>query len=223
MERTYMVTEICPHCENEINMFWNTDEMGFKAFCPVCGERLMLCDECMHRTGELINDCDYCSKSDSCRFNRKDNQVEMNVVLDKGAYLPNRAHEEDAGLDLFAPYDFDVPKSYGNDDAGVVRIGFAVVDTGVHVELPKDTVGMIKSKSGLNINRGLITEGVIDEGYTGSICVKIYNLTENGFRFSKGDKIAQLVILPIVKPRLNIVTELKKTDRGNGGFGSTGK
>lgn len=65
-QRTYIVTELCPHCENEIEMRWDTDTLGFKAFCPVCGQRLMLCDECQHSgTG----DCDYCSETDSCRYN----------------------------------------------------------------------------------------------------------------------------------------------------------
>lgn len=63
--RTYTVTEMCPHCESEIEMRWNTDTQGFKAFCPVCGDRLMLCDEC-HQLG---GGCDYDSKTDSCRLN----------------------------------------------------------------------------------------------------------------------------------------------------------
>lgn len=66
-ERTYIVTEMCPHCESEIEMRWNTDSQGFKAFCPVCGERLMLCDECRHTDGML--GCDYDSQLDCCRNN----------------------------------------------------------------------------------------------------------------------------------------------------------
>ena len=67
-DRTYIVTELCPHCDNEIEMTWNTDELGYKAFCPVCGKRLMLCDECRHTEG--VGGCDYDSGSDTCRFNR---------------------------------------------------------------------------------------------------------------------------------------------------------
>lgn len=63
-DRTYIVTEFCPHCESEIEMRWNVDERGFKAFCPVCGKRLMLCDECHQE-----DYCDYDSKTDSCRYN----------------------------------------------------------------------------------------------------------------------------------------------------------
>ena len=66
-ERTYIVTEYCPHCENEIEMRWDTDTRGFKAFCPVCGKRLMLCDECQH-TGKA-GGCDYNSETGFCRYN----------------------------------------------------------------------------------------------------------------------------------------------------------
>lgn len=68
-ERTYVVTEPCPHCGNEIEMRWNTDADGFKAFCPVCGKRLMLCDECIH--AEDYRGCDYNSASDSCYRNEE--------------------------------------------------------------------------------------------------------------------------------------------------------
>lgn len=71
-DRTFIVTEICPHCESEIQMRWNTDERGFKAFCPVCGKRLMLCDECRHTPDEKCPDggiCDYNGQTDSCRHN----------------------------------------------------------------------------------------------------------------------------------------------------------
>ncbi|MDE7244129.1 MAG: helix-turn-helix transcriptional regulator [Oscillospiraceae bacterium] len=64
-ERTFTVTEFCPHCETEIEMRWDTDKQGFKAFCPSCGQRLMLCDEC-HQLG---GGCDYSSDTDSCKFN----------------------------------------------------------------------------------------------------------------------------------------------------------
>jgi hypothetical protein len=67
-DRTYIVTEVCPHCENEIEMRWDTDAYGFKAFCPVCGKRLMLCDECRHIPGGA-GICDYSSQTDTCRRN----------------------------------------------------------------------------------------------------------------------------------------------------------
>ena len=136
----------------------------------------------------------------------------MKIVLDKGATMPTRAHESDAGLDLYAR------------ERMPIRAGDSYFfDTGVHIELPTGTTGFIKSKSGLNKNHGLICDGVIDVGYTGSIGVKLYNLSGKSYIVEKGDKIAQLVILPILTPELELVDELSSTERGNGGFGSTGR
>lgn len=146
----------------------------------------------------------------------------IKVKLDNGALIPTRAHEDDAGLDLFSPHDVVVPGSrclHLSD----VQIGSAVIDTGVHVEIPKGYVGFIKSKSGLNVNHGLTAEGVIDAGYTGSIRVKLYNHNIKDYSVRRWDKIAQLVILPIITPGIEIVDELEDTERGNGGFGSTGR
>lgn len=136
----------------------------------------------------------------------------MKIKLDEGAYMPTRAHATDAGLDLYSRERYILPAK-----------GSCVIDTGVHIELPKDTVGFIKSKSGLNVNYGITSEGVIDEGYTGSIHVKLYNHSTRGYIVDKGDKITQLVILPIVKPELEIVNDLTSSDRGDNGFGSSGR
>ena len=99
----------------------------------------------------------------------------------------------------------------------------AGIDTGVHIEIPEGYVGMLKSKSGLNVKHDITSEGVIDSGYTGSICVKLYNHGQNAYEVNKGDKISQLVIMPIFTPALEIVSHLDSTERGDGGFGSTGK
>jgi dUTP pyrophosphatase len=82
---------------------------------------------------------------------------------------------------------------------------------------------MLKSKSGLNVNHGITSEGVIDVGYTGSIVVKLYNQSGDDYTVHAGDKITQLVILPILTPELELVDDLESTERGNGGFGSTGR
>lgn len=71
-DRIYEVTEVCPHCEEEISMTWNTDTDGFRAFCPHCGERLMLCDECLHQEDGRTGNCDYDSETDTCQYNLKD-------------------------------------------------------------------------------------------------------------------------------------------------------
>ena len=136
----------------------------------------------------------------------------MKVVLDDGAYMPERAHELDAGYDLRTPEDVTI---YGGLNA--------TIDTGVHVQIPDGYVGFLKSKSGLNVKDNITGEGVIDAGYTGSIKVKLYNNGNFTKHFYKGDKIIQLVILPIYTPELERVDSLEKTDRGANGFGSTGR
>jgi dUTP pyrophosphatase len=146
----------------------------------------------------------------------------MKIMLDEGAKMPTRAHPWDAGMDLYAPVDVIVPKS-DSWQFGEVRIGSATIDTGVHVEIPEGYAGFIKSKSGLNVNHGLTAEGVIDSHYTGSIRVKLYNHSHEPYLFKAGDKIAQLVILPCVMPHLELVDSLEETDRGDAGFGSTGR
>lgn len=140
----------------------------------------------------------------------------IKIVLDKGATLPTRAHESDAGLDLYSTLDTVLPVQSALTDGNVC------IDTGVHIEIPAGYVGMLKSKSGLNVNYGVTSEGVIDSGYTGSIMVKLYNHGKYPVPIKKGQKISQLVILPIITPDLELVDSLEATDRGDGGFGSTG-
>lgn len=135
----------------------------------------------------------------------------MKIKLDPGAYMPERAHVLDAGLDLRTPVDVVIP-------AG----GSAVVDTGVHVAIPMGYVGMLKSKSGLNIKNGITSEGVIDAGYTGAIVAKLYNNGDDDKELKAGQKVTQLVIIPIATPELELVTVLPETERGENGFGSTG-
>ena len=146
----------------------------------------------------------------------------MKIKLDEGAILPTRAHETDAGLDLYTPNDVIVSRCRWIPTEGIT-LGSATIDTGVHVEIPKGYVGFIKSKSGLMVNHGLTADGTIDSGYVGSIRVKLFNHTSTSYEFKAGEKIAQLVLLPIITPDLEVVDSLEDTDRGSGGFGSTGK
>lgn len=136
----------------------------------------------------------------------------MKIVLDEGAILPTRAHPDDAGLDLYSPVD------------AVVKPGTSwCIDTGVHVEIPRGYVGMLKSKSGLLFRHNVTSEGVVDAGYTGSIRVNLMNHSDWHYTVHAGDKITQLVILPILTPELEVVSSLGDTERGAGGFGSTGR
>lgn len=140
----------------------------------------------------------------------------MKVKLDEGAFIPTRAHKDDAGYDLYSP----VGAMIGW--AGSKTGNSVTIDTGVHVEIPKGYVGFIKSKSGLNVKHGIVSEGVIDSGYTGSIAVKLYNHSDKMVFIQRGMKISQLVLLPIITPELELVDSLDETERGGGGFGSTG-
>ena len=137
----------------------------------------------------------------------------MKIKLEPWAYMPERAHSTDAGADLRVPYNTTImPKSS------------VVIDTGVHIELPPNTMGVLKSKSGLNVKHDITTvDGVIDVGYTGSIAVKLFNHSDKSYELKAGDKISQLVIVPILTPNFELVDELDETERGNGGFGSTGR
>lgn len=137
----------------------------------------------------------------------------MDYYLDEGAFAPEYAHQTDAGMDLRTPKTVRVPAHSS-----------AIIDTGVHIQIPNNFVGFLKSKSGLNVKHGILSEGVIDCGYTGSIVVKLYNHSDTDYVFQKGDKITQLVILPCATGALlEQVESFDETERGDNGFGSTGK
>ena len=136
----------------------------------------------------------------------------MKVVLDAGAKMPTRAHPYDAGLDLYAMED------------GYIRCNQSrTFNTGVHADIPEGCVGFVKSKSGLMCNHGIITDGTIDSHYTGPIKVCLFNHGGSKYEVKAGDKIAQLVIVPCVLLPLELVDSLEETDRGDAGFGSTGR
>lgn len=136
----------------------------------------------------------------------------MRIKLDPGAYTPTRAHPTDAGLDIYAM------------DSGVVKAGqSATFRTGVHVELPRCTYGAITSKSGLMVRNDITTRGTIDESYRGEIMVHLMNAGNEDYAVKRGDKIAQLIIIPLEYVGVEIVDELTQTDRGTSGFGSTGR
>ena len=136
----------------------------------------------------------------------------MEIMLDTGAYMPSRGHRTDAGLDLRIPQAVTVP-AYGS----------VAVDTGVHVALPHGCAGLLVSKSGLNVRHDITSTGLIDEGYTGSIVVKLYNHGGEDYEFKAGDKVTQLVVLPVVHEPLEQVSAFLPSARGDNGFGSTGR
>lgn len=138
--------------------------------------------------------------------------INLKIKLKEGAFPLIHAHEEDVGYDLKSPINFHIPAK-----------GSTVIDTGVCVALPVNVAGMLKSKSGLNVKYGITSEGVIDPGYTGSIVAKLYNNSDRDFFGERGDKITQIVFVPVITPPLEYVDELQETERGENGFGSTGR
>lgn len=148
--------------------------------------------------------------------------MKIRVKLDEGAKMPTRAYETDAGLDIYSPESVIVYKGRS-----------VVIDTGVHIEIPKGYCGLLMSKSGLNVKHSITGEGVIDHGYVGGIVVKLYNNNTDDDAphfhfFEKGEKLIQLLIVPIETPELELVENVadlygSETERGDNGFGSSGK
>lgn len=135
--------------------------------------------------------------------------------LDPSLPLPSYAHEGDAGLDLYAAADVEIEPGQ--------RV---LVPTGIAVAIPEGYAGFVQPRSGLALRHGLSfvnTPGLIDSHYRGEIKVIAVNLDPaTPISVAKGDKIAQLVIQAVVRARLTEVDELDATQRGEGGFGSTG-
>ncbi len=136
----------------------------------------------------------------------------INVCLDKDAIMPTRAHDGDAGLDL-----------YSRDSYALMAHTAATIDTGVHIQIPYGYEGHVRCRSGMNIKHGCVCFGTIDYGYTGSIRIKLYNLSDKHYFIQSGDRIAQLVISKCELQTPVLVDSLDETERGDGGFGSTGR
>ncbi len=131
--------------------------------------------------------------------------------LDSRAKLPLRAHPTDSGADLFALEHTVLPAHT------VVK-----VRTGIAVELPENTSGIIWGKSSVESKGIKAMAGLVDAPYRGELLVCMYNLNDTEFVFEAGQKVAQLVVLPTLYPAFEEAAELSGTARGSGGFGSTG-
>lgn len=139
--------------------------------------------------------------------------MQIKVQLDEAAFMPEYAHfGADADADIRTP-----------TAISIMPHSAVTVDTGVHVEIPAVYAGFLKSKSGLNVNHSVLSEGVIDCGYTGTIRVKLYNHGDETVLLERGDKITQLVILPVEFAEFVEVERISGGERGDGGFGSTGR
>ena len=136
--------------------------------------------------------------------------------LDPMVELHKYAHPTDAGLDLRA-----------NEDCILKPFERRLVSTGLAIALPDGYAGFVQPRSGLAIKQGLSivnTPGLIDAHYRGELKVILINLdSTNNIQINNGDRIAQLMVTPVVRPTVVPVSELDETDRGAGGFGSTGR
>lgn len=138
--------------------------------------------------------------------------------LHEGAIIPARATEGSAGFDIYTCIDGPVT---------VEPQGSFVFPTGIAVALPDpNCAALIYARSGLSVKHGLIPKncvGVIDSDYRGEILVCLHNLSDKAYTVNPGDRIAQMVITPVLLPELVEVDELDNTARSGGGFGSSGK
>lgn len=131
--------------------------------------------------------------------------------LDPAAHLPERAKEGDLGYDLFSFAEVIIP-------AG----GLGKVRTGIAVEFPSGWGGVIKDRSSMASLHVTVTAGVIDHGYRGEIIILLSNHGDDDFNIFPGMKIAQMIPVPVTTWEVTEVDDLSETDRGDGGFGSTG-
>lgn len=139
--------------------------------------------------------------------------LNVECLLEHNDLLPIRAYEWDAGADLRASNNYKIRPHTAE-----------LVKTGVKVKIPKGYFGMLVSRSGHGKHRISLANrvGIIDESYIGEIMVRLENLGEDSFEIKRGDRIAQLVIIPCLLPEFIPVDSLEETDRGSNGFGSTG-
>ena len=133
--------------------------------------------------------------------------------LDESSVVPTRGSYLSAGYDLSSV-----------EDAVIPSLGRVAVPTGLAMKVPVGTYGRIAPRSGLAFKHGIdVLAGVVDADYSGQIVVILYNTSGNEYEIKKGDRIAQFIIEKIEMLDVEVVDELPKTERGEGGFGSTGR
>lgn len=143
-------------------------------------------------------------------------QVEIKLINKSGQAHPEYKTSHSAGMDLRS----------ASDDEIVLKPGArALVPTGLYIQLPDGYEAQVRSRSGLALKQGvavLNSPGTIDADYRGEVGVILINHGQDDFVIRKGDRVAQMIIAPYVMARFREVDELESTDRGAGGFGSTG-
>jgi len=141
-------------------------------------------------------------------------RVELRVTVEGGGQVPGYATEEAAGMDLRSTHDVTLQP-----------LERMLVKTGLRMAIPKGFEGQVRPRSGLALKQGITclnSPGTIDSDYRGEVGVILINLSESVVQLAKGERIAQLVICPIARATVQVVDSLDDTERGEGGFGSTG-
>lgn len=142
-------------------------------------------------------------------------KIKIKIQLEADHSLPTYQSKDAAGCDLIYSGDHFIQ---------LLPLDRITINTGVHIQLPEGYEAQIRGRSGLNKGYGIVVPtGTIDADYRGEIRVVMYNLSRVPYTITPGDRIAQLVICPVVQADWQQVEHLDKTDRGEGGFGSTGK
>lgn len=140
------------------------------------------------------------------------------MKLKENAIIPSRATDGSAGLDLYACIDSEIV---------INPLETVKIPTGIAIDIgDKNLCALIFARSGLSVNDGITLAngvGVIDSDYTGEIIVGLHNLRSKPYKIIKNQRIAQLLIMPVIFPIIKEVKSINKTKRGSGGFGSTGK
>lgn len=132
--------------------------------------------------------------------------------LTKDAIIPTRGSDASVGYDLYSTDEIIIPPTHR-----------ALVGTSVAILMPNGVYGRVAPRSGLAVKNGIhVGAGVVDPDYTGEIMVVLFNHGDKDFEVKKGDRIAQLILEKCETPRVEEIGFLEETDRGSGGFGSTG-
>lgn len=141
--------------------------------------------------------------------------IELPIQLEEGAQAPTYAHDSDAAADMYALEDIEIP----------ARTNSTPVKTGVHIQLPEGWVAFLLPRSSIGAKTPLRLSnsvGVIDSGYRGEVRALYDNISDEPYQIHKGDRIAQMLVMPSYRFKANVVDSLEDSDRGEAGFGSTG-
>lgn len=137
--------------------------------------------------------------------------------MEHNRHLPEYKTEGSSGMDLYAAIDKDIV---------LKPLERALIPTGIKIEIPNEYEAQIRARSGLSVKHGITlinAVGTVDADYRGEVCVGLVNLSNEEYTIKPDDRIAQLVIMRVEKAEIEITAELSESQRGEGGFGSTGK